>query len=86
MSLPSPATDLTRYPVGRYGRRRDPARYRSRWPLFALGLVMVDGSIAIARTLYDKCGPQDYEATVIRWTEVADAQIVITFRVGKPTG
>jgi hypothetical protein len=75
----------SRYPPGRYGRRRDPAA-RSRLPLMLIGVAVVLASLGVTWTLYQKYGPQDYQGTVLGWTDATPDHIVITFRVDKPAG
>jgi hypothetical protein len=45
---------------------------------------MIIASLLIAWSLFDRYGPQDYTGTVVRWSDVTDHQIVITFDVIKP--
>ncbi|MFC4148285.1 DUF4307 domain-containing protein [Micromonospora mangrovi] len=73
------------FPPGRYGRRREPGRRR---PVLLVLVVAVLLALLglMATKLYSQYGDPTYNAEVITYTEVTDAQIVIQFRVRVPAG
>lgn len=73
------------FPPGRYGRRRTPRRVR-RWMVVTLGLVVVAVGLAVAVQLYQQYGAGDYDATVVRFYDVTDEQVVVEFTVAVPPG
>jgi uncharacterized protein DUF4307 len=75
-------TTSTRYPPGRYGRRREP-QPRRRWLVFTLAGVVALAGLAIAWQLYAQYGPQEYEPQVQRFYNVSDDGITVDFVVRK---
>jgi hypothetical protein len=73
------------FPPGRYGRRRAPTG-RRRWRVALLAAVLAVGMLGLATRLYLQYGDPNYEAQVIRYTELTDRQVVIEFRVTVPPG
>ncbi len=72
------------FPPGRYGRRRE--RRRRPWVAAVLaGVVLVAGAL-MAYRLYRQYGDPTYQAEVIRYTDIADTQVVIDFQVTVPAG
>ncbi|KXK61661.1 hypothetical protein AWW66_12595 [Micromonospora rosaria] len=74
------------FPPGRYGHRRAPAR-RRRTLLVGLVLVgMLTGLTLVAVRDYQRYGDPAYDAEVITYTGITDAQILVDFRVTVPEG
>ncbi|MER7004629.1 DUF4307 domain-containing protein [Dactylosporangium sp. NPDC000555] len=83
MTDPRNETHATsKYPPGRYGRRREP-QPRRRWLVFALAGVVALAGLAIAWRLYTQYGPQDYEPQVQHFYNVTDDGVTIEFVVRK---
>lgn len=82
-------TNTTMFPPGRYGHRREPGRLRRRTRAVFVGaavLVVMVGS-AVAWSLGERYGPgRPYDATVERFYDIADDQVVVEFRVHVPAG
>lgn len=78
-------TSIT-FPPGRYGRRREPRR-TPRWVLVMLvAVVMLAGTVA-ATLLQQRYGAgRPYDATVLRFYDVTDEQVVVEFTVVVPAG
>jgi hypothetical protein len=72
----------SKYPPGRYGRRREP-RPRRRWLVFALAAAAALGGLAVAWQLYTQYGPKEYEPQVQRFYNVTDDGITVEFVVRK---
>ncbi|HTJ34981.1 MAG TPA: DUF4307 domain-containing protein [Dactylosporangium sp.] len=72
----------TKYPPGRYGRRREPQPGR-RWMTLALAAIVAVAGLAIAWQLYTQYGPQEYEPQVQRFYNVTDDGITVDFVVRK---
>lgn len=73
------------FPPGRYGRRREDRRT----PKWLVGIAAV--SFAIVATLlgvnlYRAYGEGDYAASVTRFADITDNQVVVTFMVRLPEG
>ncbi|HWH01021.1 MAG TPA: DUF4307 domain-containing protein [Pilimelia sp.] len=77
-SAPAPV-----FPPGRYGRRREPRRPRRLGAAFA-ALLVVAATAALSVRLYQQYGDPAYEPQLLRYSEVSDSQIVVTFAVRKP--
>jgi hypothetical protein len=74
------------FPPGRYGRRRQPRRQRPWVTAVALVMVAVVGTL-IAVSLYQRYGDgRPYDATVTRFYDVTDSQVVVEFTVVVPEG
>lgn len=78
------------FPPGRYGRRRAPHRGRTRAGRALVATmtagVLVAGGVA-AYVLGQRYGDgRPYEATVERFHEITDSQVVVEFRVVVPDG
>lgn len=83
-------TNATIFPPGRYGRRRAPGKLRRRTRTLltttAVLLVGAVGTIA-AWHLGERYGPgRPYDATVERFYDVTDEQVIVEFRVHVPAG
>ena len=79
------ATSAPIFPPGRYGRRRAARRGR---PWLA-GLVVAGVLAALALMsvrLYWQYGDPTYDAEVITYTDITDAQILVKFQVTVPPG
>lgn len=78
------------FPPGRYGRRRAPRRGRTRTgtalvAALTAGVLVAGG--AAAYVLGQRYGDgRPYEATVERFHEITDSQVVVEFRVVVPDG
>ncbi|GAB1645151.1 DUF4307 domain-containing protein [Krasilnikovia sp. MM14-A1259] len=72
------------FPPGRYGRRRAGRRLRV-LPIVVAALVIV-ASVALSVRLYHQYGDPDYDAQIVRWTDVTDTRITIEFTVRVPAG
>jgi hypothetical protein len=73
------------FPPGRYGRRRAPRRHgRLVGAVFLVAIVAA--TLTLAVTLYGRYGDPAYDPTVLRFSEITDSQVVITFRVSAPEG
>lgn len=71
------------FPPGRYGRRREPRRRRP--AVVALLLVVaVAACTLLTLRLYRMYGDPDYDAQVITYTDITDAQVLVVFRVTLP--
>jgi hypothetical protein len=73
------------FPPGRYGRRRAPHRNR-RWAVWLAGFLVAAAGFLVATRLYVQYGDPAYDAQAVRFTDVTDSQVVITFRVNVPRG
>jgi hypothetical protein len=73
------------FPPGRYGHRREPRRHGRTVAAVALAAVLV-AALAVAIRLYGQYGDPAYDPQLLRYTDVTDSQIVLTFRVNLPTG
>lgn len=73
------------FPPGRYGRRRA-VKHRRPWLAALLAAAVLAAGTVIAVRLYGMYGDPTYDAEVITYTEITDAQIVIDFRVTVPPG
>ncbi len=74
------------FPPGRYGRRRERRRPR-RWVVAALGALVVVAGVLVAADLTRRYGDgRPYSATVERFYDVTDEQVVVEFRVVVPEG
>ncbi|QSB13951.1 DUF4307 domain-containing protein [Natronosporangium hydrolyticum] len=79
------------FPPGRYGRRRDPRRLGSRRTRLVVAAaattaVILAGTV-VAVTFGEQYGPgRPYEATVERFYDVTDEQVVVEFSVVVPPG
>ncbi|MEV0805147.1 DUF4307 domain-containing protein [Micromonospora sp. NPDC050200] len=73
------------FPLGRYGRRREPGRRR---PLLVRVLVaaLVAGLGLVAAQLYARYGDPAYDAQVITYTDITDSGVSVDFRVTLPEG
>jgi hypothetical protein len=84
-----PETNVPIFPPGRYGRRRAPIRHRR---LRALMLaILVTGVVVVtsfmAYGLGQQYGPgRPYDASVLRFYDITDEQVVVEFRVILPEG
>ena len=75
------------YPVGRYGRRRDPGyQRRRRWLTYALAGIMIVAGVGIALKLYRQYDQAPYQVRVISVTNLTDTGVTVTFEVQKPAG
>ncbi|UWZ35917.1 DUF4307 domain-containing protein [Dactylosporangium roseum] len=72
----------TKYPPGRYGRRREP-RPRRTLPVILVAAVVVLAGVAIAWRLFQQYGPQEYEPQVQRFYNITDDGINVEFVVRK---
>ncbi|MEV6924720.1 DUF4307 domain-containing protein [Dactylosporangium sp. NPDC051485] len=72
----------SKYPPGRYGRRREP-QPRRRWLVLALAGVVAAAGLAIAWQLYGQYGPQEYEPQVQRFYNVTGDGVTVEFVVRK---
>jgi hypothetical protein len=73
------------FPPGRYGRRRAPHRRRPVVMALLLAAALAAGSLLAVR-LYGMYGDPTYDAQVITYTDITDAQVVVVFRVTVPEG
>lgn len=74
------------FPPGRYGRRRAPRR-TPRWLPIVLAVGVVAVGTAVAMVLSQAYGPgRPYDATVHRFYDVTDEQVVVEFSVVVPEG
>lgn len=72
------------FPPGRYGRRRE-RRRAPRWVPVALGAVVVVVGVIVAMSLAERYGPgRPYDATVERFYDITDEQVVVEFTVTVP--
>lgn len=71
------------FPPGRYGRRRK-ARRGSPWLTWLAGLAVAILAGWIGVSLFQRYGETDYSASVTRWADVTDTQVVVTFVVRLP--
>jgi Domain of unknown function (DUF4307) len=71
------------FPPGRYGRRREPTR-ASRWVPIALAAVAALAVLWLALRLYTQYGANPYRADPVRYGEVTDTHVTVTFDVRKP--
>ncbi|TDC36022.1 DUF4307 domain-containing protein [Micromonospora sp. 15K316] len=74
------------FPAGRYGRRRDPGRRRSKVPAVAALVVLLVALSVISVRLYRQYGDPNYDAQVITYTDITDNQLRLDFRVTVPSG
>ncbi|MEU8422586.1 DUF4307 domain-containing protein [Micromonospora sp. NPDC048835] len=75
------------FPAGRYGRRRAPGGKRRRTLLAALVLLALVATLTVISVrLYRQYGDPAYDAQVITYTDIADNQVVVDFRVTVPAG
>ncbi|BFU46872.1 DUF4307 domain-containing protein [Krasilnikovia sp. MM14-A1004] len=72
------------FPPGRYGRRRD-GRRRGVLPI-AVAVLVIAASVALSVRLYRQYGDPDYDAQIVRWSDVTDTRITIEFTVRVPPG
>lgn len=77
------------FPPGRYGRRREP--WRRRWWRQVLVAVLMVGILlagaAVAVVLGQQYGTgRPYGATVVRFYDITDSQVVVEFTVVVPEG
>jgi hypothetical protein len=78
---PTPA-----FPPGRYGRRRE-RRRAPRWVPVVLGAVVVAIGVLAAMQLTEQYGPgRPYDATVQRFYDITEEQVVVEFTVVVPDG
>jgi Domain of unknown function (DUF4307) len=86
----TPATttlDQPIFPPGRYGRRREPRRISqrtSRWLVAIAAVIFGAVAATIGVALFKAYGEGDYSASVIRFADITDTQIVVTFTVRLP--
>jgi hypothetical protein len=80
----TPRTDPV-FPPGRYGRRRADRRV-PRWVPILLILAVVAAGLAITFRLTDQYGHGPYDAELVGFTDVTNAQVVVHFRVYLPAG
>ena len=74
------------FPPGRYGRRREPRRAR-RWLTALMVVLVVAAGTLIAVSLYQRYGSgRAYHATVTRFYDITDYQVVVEFTVVVPEG
>ena len=73
------------FPSGRYGRRREPRRRRPVVVALLLAAAVAAGSLLAVR-LYRMYGDPTYDAQVITYTDITDAQVAVVFRVTVPEG
>jgi hypothetical protein len=78
-ALGAPVTG-PQFPLGRYGRRREPQPAK-RWIMPLLVGVVVLASLGIGIKLYGQYGTTAPEARVLRWTVVTDQAIRIEIEV-----
>ncbi|MDI1460445.1 DUF4307 domain-containing protein [Catellatospora sp. KI3] len=71
------------WPAGRYGRRRE-RRSMPRTAVVALAAVTAVAMSAVGWQLFRAYGDGDYSASVTRFTDMADDQVVITILVRMP--
>lgn len=84
----TPATPVPTAPVfppGRYGHRRAHRRRRP-WIPALLVVVLVAVMGAVSYRLYRQYGDPNYDAQVITYTGITEAQVVLDFRVTVPAG
>ena len=79
----SPSSPI--FPPGRYGRRREPRGTRP-WLIAALAILLAGAGTLIGINLFRAYGQGDYAASVTRWGDVTDTQVVVTFVVRLPAG
>lgn len=73
------------FPAGRYGRRREDRRT----PKWLVGIAAVSFAVAatlVGVNLYQAYGKGDYTASVTKFTDMTDNQVVVTFMVRLPAG
>lgn len=73
------------FPPGRYGRRRE-SRRRRPWLVALLLVVVIAVGAALAVRLYRQYGDPNYDAQVLRYSDITDTQVMIEFRVTVPAG
>jgi hypothetical protein len=73
------------FPPGRYGRRRA-ARRRRPWVAALLVVAVLAALGLVSARLYRMYGDPNYQAEVITYTEITDAQVVVDFQVTVPAG
>ncbi|GAB3139453.1 hypothetical protein GCM10027290_08660 [Micromonospora sonneratiae] len=73
------------FPPGRYGRRRAARRNRP-WLISALAVVLLAALGMVAFSQYRQYGDPLYDAKVITYTDITDAQILVEFQVTVPPG
>ena len=83
------AAPTPQFPPGRYGRRRQSGRRR--WWRRVVVAVMVGGVLLIGAGAAMVLGQQyghgrPYHATVTRFTDITDSQVVVEFTVVVPEG
>ncbi|MEV4410860.1 DUF4307 domain-containing protein [Catellatospora sp. NPDC049609] len=71
------------WPAGRYGRRRE-RRGLSRPAVLALAAVAALVFTLIGVRLYSAYGDGDYTASVTKFDEITDTQVVVTFLIRMP--
>ncbi|WP_067496304.1 DUF4307 domain-containing protein [Actinoplanes sp. TFC3] len=72
------------FPPGRYGRRRD-GRRRLAGPIIFAAVIAV-AAVALSFRLYSQYGDPDYDAQIVRWTDVTPTQVTLDFTVQVPPG
>ncbi|MET7748857.1 DUF4307 domain-containing protein [Micromonospora sp. NPDC005367] len=74
------------FPPGRYGRRREPGRRRSKAPAVLALVVLLAVLGVISVRLYRQYGDPNYDAQVITYTDITDKQVRLDFQVTVPSG
>ncbi|GAA2527217.1 hypothetical protein GCM10010435_89100 [Winogradskya consettensis] len=72
------------FPPGRYGRRRDGRRRLAGPIIFAV--VIAVAAAALTVRLYGQYGDPNYDAQIVRWTNITPTQVTLDFTVRVPAG
>lgn len=71
------------FPAGRYGRRREARRRPGVVPV-ALAIITAAAVLMVTYRLYTQYGANPYQPGQIRYDQVTDSRVTVTFEVSKP--
>jgi hypothetical protein len=73
------------FPPGRYGHRREGGRRPHLVPI-VLAVIFAAALAGLTLRLYNQYGAHSYQSSVVRYGEVTDDHVQVTFEVRKPAG
>jgi hypothetical protein len=73
------------FPPGRYGRRREPKR-TPRWVIAVSAVALAVLAALAGVSLFKAYGEREFAASVTRFADITDTQVVVTFAIRLPAG